>query len=70
MNGILVEYANARSYIGNITIRRTGKTNRQIGKTLGISDKAVEKHLSETSAKLNVSSRAAVAAWTVWAGLG
>jgi DNA-binding NarL/FixJ family response regulator len=47
-----------------------GLMNKQIGKLLGISEKAVEKHLSEIFAKLNVSSRAAAAAWTVREGLG
>lgn len=47
-----------------------GKTNKRIGKSLGISDKAVEKHLSEIFAKLNVSSRTAAAAWAVREGLG
>lgn len=40
-----------------------GKTNKQIGKALGISEKAIEKHLTEIFGKLNVSSRAAAAAW-------
>jgi len=47
-----------------------GKTNKQIASSLGISEKAVEKHLSEIFAKLNVFSRAAAAAWAVRAGLG
>ncbi len=47
-----------------------GKTNKEIGRALGISAKAVEKHLGEVFAKLNVSSRAAAAAWAVREGLG
>lgn len=42
-----------------------GKTNKEIGKTLGISEKTVEKNLSEVFIKLGVNSRAAVAAWVV-----
>lgn len=40
-----------------------GKTNREIGKTLGISEKTVEKNLSGIFAKLSVNSRAGVAVW-------
>lgn len=47
----------------------TGKTNKQIGRELGISEKAVEKHLSEAFTKLVVSSRAAAVAWVVREGL-
>jgi DNA-binding NarL/FixJ family response regulator len=47
-----------------------GKTNKEIGKTLGISEKAVEKYMSEIFATLNVSSRAAAAVWAVREGLG
>lgn len=47
-----------------------GKTNKEIARSLQISAKAVEKHLSEIFAKLNVSSRSAAAAWAVREGLG
>jgi DNA-binding NarL/FixJ family response regulator len=46
-----------------------GKTNKQIGSSLGISEKAVEKHLGEVFAKLNVSSRVEAAVWAVREGL-
>jgi len=47
-----------------------GRTNKQIGKTLGISEKAVEKYMGGIFAKLNVSSRAEAAAWAVREGVG
>jgi len=47
-----------------------GKTNKQIARSLGLSEKAVEKYLRGIFAKVDVSSRAAAAAWAVRAGLG
>ena len=47
-----------------------GKTNKEIGRALGISDKAVEKRLGEIFAKLNVASRVEAAVWAVRQGLG
>lgn len=46
-----------------------GKTNREIGRTLSLGEKAIEKHLTEIFAKLGVPSRAAAAAWAVREGL-
>jgi predicted ATPase/DNA-binding NarL/FixJ family response regulator len=43
----------------------SGRTNRQIGRVLGISEKTAEVHLHHVMAKLNVRSRAEVAAWAV-----
>jgi predicted ATPase/DNA-binding CsgD family transcriptional regulator len=40
-----------------------GDTNRQIGRALGISEKTAEIHVSNILARLNVPSRAGVAAW-------
>jgi DNA-binding CsgD family transcriptional regulator len=39
------------------------RTNRQIGRELGISEKTAEIHVSNLMARLNASSRAGVAAW-------
>ncbi|MCL4489701.1 MAG: response regulator transcription factor [Chloroflexi bacterium] len=47
-----------------------GKTNKEIGKMLGISEKAAEKHVSGILTKLGVPSRAAAAAWAAREGLG
>jgi predicted ATPase/DNA-binding CsgD family transcriptional regulator len=41
----------------------TGRTNRQIGRALGISEKTAEVHLHHVMSKLDVRSRAEVAAW-------
>jgi DNA-binding NarL/FixJ family response regulator len=43
----------------------TGRTNRQIGRALGISEKTAEVHLHHVMSKLDVRSRAEVAAWAV-----
>ncbi len=47
-----------------------GKTNKEIGQELGISDKAVEKHVSAIFDKWNVKSRAEIAARAVREGWG
>jgi len=41
----------------------SGRTNRQIGRALGISEKTAEVHLHHVMAKLEARSRAEVAAW-------
>jgi predicted ATPase/DNA-binding CsgD family transcriptional regulator len=43
----------------------SGRTNRQIGRVLGISEKTAEVHLHHVMSKLHVRSRAEVAAWAV-----
>jgi predicted ATPase/DNA-binding NarL/FixJ family response regulator len=43
----------------------SGRTNRQIGRVLGISEKTTEVHLHHVMSKLEVRSRAEVAAWAV-----
>jgi len=43
----------------------SGRTNRQIGRVLGISEKTTEVHLHHVMSKLDVRSRAEVAAWAV-----
>jgi predicted ATPase/DNA-binding NarL/FixJ family response regulator len=43
----------------------SGRTNRQIGRALGISEKTAEVHLHHVMSKLHVRSRAEVAAWAV-----
>jgi len=43
----------------------SGRTNRQIGRVLGISEKTVEVHLHHVMSKLDARSRAEVAAWVV-----
>jgi predicted ATPase/DNA-binding CsgD family transcriptional regulator len=43
----------------------SGRTNRQIGRVLGISEKTAEVHLQHVMAKLQARSRAEVAAWAV-----
>jgi non-specific serine/threonine protein kinase len=43
----------------------SGRTNRQIGRMLGISEKTAEVHLHHVMSKLEVHSRAEVAAWAV-----
>jgi DNA-binding NarL/FixJ family response regulator len=43
----------------------SGRTNRQIGRVLGISEKTAEVHLQHVMAKLEARSRAEVAAWAV-----
>jgi DNA-binding NarL/FixJ family response regulator len=43
----------------------SGRTNRQIGRVLGISEKTAEVHLHHVMSKLNVRSRAELAAWAV-----
>ncbi|GAB3246884.1 helix-turn-helix transcriptional regulator [Nocardioides dilutus] len=46
-----------------------GRTNRQIGKELGISEKTIEIHVHNIMSRLEVPSRAAVAAWAAARGL-
>ncbi|HXW44050.1 MAG TPA: LuxR C-terminal-related transcriptional regulator [Streptosporangiaceae bacterium] len=43
----------------------SGRTNRQIGRALGISEKTAEVHMHHVMTKLDVRSRAEVAAWAV-----
>ena len=43
----------------------SGRTNRQIGRVLGISEKTAEVHLHHVMSKLDVRNRAGVAAWAV-----
>ena len=43
----------------------SGRTNRQIGRVLGISEKTAEAHLHHAMSKLDARSRAEVAAWAV-----
>jgi len=43
----------------------SGRTNRQIGRVLGISEKTAEVHLHHVMSKLDVRNRAEVAAWAV-----
>jgi len=43
----------------------SGRTNRQIGRALGISEKTAEVHLRHVMTKLEARSRAEVAAWAV-----
>jgi predicted ATPase/DNA-binding NarL/FixJ family response regulator len=43
----------------------SGRTNRQIGRALGIAEKTAEVHLHHVMAKLDVRSRAEVATWAV-----
>jgi predicted ATPase/DNA-binding NarL/FixJ family response regulator len=45
------------------TLIARGRTNRQIGRALGIAEKTVEVHVHHIIAKLDVRSRAEVAAW-------
>ena len=47
------------------TLVASGRTNRQIGRVLGISEKTAEVHLHHVMSKLDVHSRAEVAAWAV-----
>jgi len=47
------------------TLVASGRTNRQIGRVLGISEKTTEVHLHHVMAKLEARSRAEVAAWVV-----
>jgi DNA-binding CsgD family transcriptional regulator len=47
------------------TLVATGRTNRQIGRVLGISEKTAEVHLHHVMSKLDVRNRAEVAAWAV-----
>ncbi|MGH8895994.1 MAG: response regulator transcription factor [Egibacteraceae bacterium] len=44
----------------------TGHTNRQIARSLSLSEKTVETYLRRIFAKLGVSSRAAVASAVAW----
>jgi predicted ATPase/DNA-binding CsgD family transcriptional regulator len=46
-----------------------GRTNRQIGKELGISEKTIEIHVHNLMTRLEVPSRAGVAAWAAARGL-
>ena len=41
----------------------TGKTNRAIAKTLGISEKTIARHISNIFTKLDLSSRSAATAY-------
>ena len=41
-----------------------GKTNRQISRKLGISEKTTEIHVHNIMERLNATSRAGIAAWT------
>jgi DNA-binding CsgD family transcriptional regulator len=43
----------------------SGRTNRQIGRALGISEKTAEVHLQHVMSKLQARGRAEVAAWAV-----
>jgi predicted ATPase/DNA-binding NarL/FixJ family response regulator len=47
------------------TLVASGRTNRQIGRALGISEKTAEVHLHHVMSKLDARSRAEVAAWAV-----
>ena len=47
----------------------TGKTNRAIAKELGLSEKTVARHVSNTFAKIDVPSRAAATAYAYQNGL-
>lgn len=47
----------------------TGRTNRQIGRALGIAEKTIEVHLHNIMNKLGAQGRAEVAAWAVARGL-
>jgi DNA-binding NarL/FixJ family response regulator len=47
---------------------RTGRTNRQMGRQLGISEKTVEVHVHNIIRKLGASSRAEIAAWAATRG--
>jgi DNA-binding NarL/FixJ family response regulator len=46
-----------------------GSTNRQIARTLGISEKTVEVHIHNIMERLHTPSRAGIAAWAVSHGL-
>jgi DNA-binding CsgD family transcriptional regulator/tetratricopeptide (TPR) repeat protein len=46
-----------------------GKTNKQIGRDLGVSEKTIDRHVSNMFAKLQVSSRTAAAAYAFEHGL-
>ena len=46
-----------------------GRTNRQIGKELGISEKTTEIHVHNLMTRLDVPSRAGIAAWAAARGL-
>jgi len=48
-----------------VALVASGRTNRQIGRVLGISEKTAEVHLHHVMSKLDVRSRAEVAAWAV-----
>jgi len=48
-----------------VALVASGRTNRQIGRVLGISEKTAEVHLQHVMAKLEARSRAEVAAWAV-----
>jgi non-specific serine/threonine protein kinase len=48
----------------------SGRTNRQIGRVLGISEKTAEVHMHHVMSKLDARSRAEVAAWAVTHHLG
>ncbi|HVU91524.1 MAG TPA: LuxR C-terminal-related transcriptional regulator, partial [Jatrophihabitans sp.] len=46
-----------------------GRTNRQIGRALGISEKTAEVHVRNIMERLRVPSRAGIAAWAAARGL-
>jgi non-specific serine/threonine protein kinase len=48
-----------------VALVASGRTNRQIGRVLGISEKTAEVHLHHVMSKLDARSRAEVAAWAV-----
>jgi DNA-binding NarL/FixJ family response regulator len=52
-----------------LALLATGKTNREIGKQLFISEKTVARHVSNIFDKLAVSSRVAAAAYALKNGL-
>ena len=47
-----------------------GRTNREIAAELGISERTVDRHVSNVYTKLDVSTRAAATAWAIGHGLG
>jgi non-specific serine/threonine protein kinase len=48
-----------------VALVASGRTNRQIGRVLGISEKTTEVHVHHVMSKLDARSRAEVAAWAV-----
>ena len=47
-----------------------GRTNREIAEALVLSERTVDSHVRNVMGKLDVSSRARIAAWAVQHGLG